>query len=45
MQAEWVVNGGVEQGWDEYMATLEKMGYSDFMDIMNEVYDTYVNNQ
>lgn len=45
MQAEWVVNGGVDEGWDEYMATLEKMGYNDFMDIMNEVYNTYVNNQ
>lgn len=45
MQAEWVVNGGVEEGWDEYMATLEKMGYNDFLDIMNAVYDTYMENQ
>ena len=45
MQAQWLVNGGIDEEWDNYMASLEKMGYNDFIEIINEVYNTYVNNQ
>lgn len=45
MEAEWLVNGGVDEGWDEYIATLERMGYNDFIDIMTEVYNSYADNQ
>lgn len=45
MQAEWVVNGGIDEDWEEYMTSLERMGYNDFMDVMNEVYNTYVSNR
>ena len=41
MQADWLVNGGIDEQWDTYIAQLEKMGYNDFIAIMNEVYDSY----
>lgn len=41
-QATWVTEGGVNEEWDTYMETLRRMGYDDFMDIMNEAYTTYM---
>lgn len=43
-QATWVVEGGIEEGWDTYISTLERMGLSDFLTIMKDAYDAYYAN-
>lgn len=49
MQAKWIVDGGVEEEWDTYISTLEKMGYDEFMEIQQTALERYqsnlVNNQ
>lgn len=40
-QAKWVTEGGIEAEWDTYISTLERMGLSDFLAIMQEAYDNY----
>ncbi|MCT8161745.1 sugar ABC transporter permease [Pseudoruegeria sp. SHC-113] len=38
-QQGWVLgNGDVEADWDEYIATLDKMGYQDVLEAMNSAY-------
>ena len=39
--SNWVVEGGIEKEWDEYKATLKKMGIDDFMKIQQDAYDRY----
>jgi len=40
--ADWVINGGVEEGWDAYISQLEKMSYQDLVDIHVEAYERYI---
>ena len=40
--AEWVVKGGVDAQWDEYIATLKKMGVDEMMKLTMEAYDYYM---
>lgn len=40
-QATWVTEGGIEEGWDTYIDTLNQMKFEDFMQIMNDAYDNY----
>ena len=40
--AHWVVDGGVEEEWDAYLATLEEMGVQDMLELTLEAYDYYV---
>lgn len=40
--AHWVVDGGVEEEWDEYIATLEKMGVQEYIKMTLEAYDYYL---
>jgi putative aldouronate transport system substrate-binding protein len=42
MYAEWVVKGGVDAQWDEYIATLKKMGVDEMMKLTMEAYDYYM---
>lgn len=44
MQAKWIVEGGVEEEWDTYMSTLEKMGYDEFMEIQQTALERYQSN-
>ncbi|WP_044957982.1 extracellular solute-binding protein [Butyrivibrio sp. LC3010] len=44
-QATWVTEGGVEAQWDEYINTLEQMGYSEFLKIQLDAYETYESNK
>ena len=37
--AEWVVNGGVENEWEEYLEQLEKMGMSRMREIYQDAYE------
>lgn len=45
MQAQWVVEGGVEEQWDTYMATLEQMGFDEFMQIQLDAFERFQENQ
>ncbi len=39
-QQAWILgNGDVEAEWDDYIATLDKMGYSDVIGVMQTAYD------
>ena len=39
-QQAWILGtGDVEAEWDDYTATLDKMGYSDVIDVMQSAYD------
>ena len=44
-QATWVTEGGVEDGWDDYISTLNQMGYEDFIKIQQDAYTTYMANK
>ena len=44
-QATWVTEGGADAQWDEYMKTLEAMGYNDFIKIQQDAYSTYQANK
>lgn len=45
MQAQWIVEGGVEDQWDEYMSTLNQMGYEEYMQIQLDAYERFSENQ
>jgi putative aldouronate transport system substrate-binding protein len=40
-QATWVTEGGIDEQWDNYVKTLETMGYNDFIQIQQDAYNTY----
>jgi putative aldouronate transport system substrate-binding protein len=41
MKSDFVMNGNVEEKWDEYLKTLEKYGLSKYMEIMQKNLDNY----
>lgn len=45
MQADWVTNGGVEEGWDAYINQLNAMGFEQFMQIQTDAYNTYMSSK
>ncbi|MBE6024043.1 MAG: extracellular solute-binding protein [Cellulosilyticum sp.] len=44
MKSDFVMNGDVEERWDEYLKTLEGYGLDKYMDIMQANLDTYYEN-
>lgn len=40
-QAAWVTEGGIEEEWDEYIDTLNQMGYEDFLKVQMDAYNSY----
>jgi putative aldouronate transport system substrate-binding protein len=38
-QQAWILGGGIEAEWDDYIATLEKMGFNDVLTAMQSAYD------
>lgn len=44
MKSDFVMNGNVEEQWDEYLKTLEGYGLSKYMEIMQRNLDTYYEN-
>lgn len=44
MKSEFVMNGNVEEGWDEYLKTLEGYGLDKYMEIMQMNLDNYYTN-
>ncbi len=43
MQAKWIVEGGIEDEWEDYIAQLEQMGLSELMAIYQDAYDNLMN--
>ena len=44
MKSEFIMNGNVEAGWDEYLATLNGYGLDKYIEIMQTNLDTYNSN-
>ena len=42
MAAKWIVEGGIEQDWDQFQADLKKMGLEKMMATYQEAYDSYI---
>ncbi|WP_229750660.1 extracellular solute-binding protein [Paenibacillus nasutitermitis] len=40
MEAKWVAKGGIDQEWDSYLETLNKMGLSEYAKVYQDGYDT-----
>lgn len=41
MQAEWIVNGGIREGWDDYLSQLDRMGLQELIGIYQDALDAY----
>lgn len=41
MASKWIVDGGVEDEWDEYIAQLEAMGLNEYLEIQRTAFDRY----
>ena len=42
--AKWMVDGGVEDGWDEYLNELDRLGLGKVMEIFQTAYDRFHGN-
>ncbi|MDO4296599.1 MAG: extracellular solute-binding protein [bacterium] len=41
MKADWIMNGGVEEGWEAYQQKLEDYGLSKYLEIKQKYLDAY----
>ena len=41
MQAQWVVEGGIRDGWNAYLQQLDRMGLPELIQIYQDALDTY----
>lgn len=41
MKASWILNGGIEEEWDEYLEKMEDYGLSDYLAIKQKYFDQY----
>lgn len=41
MTAAWVINGGIDEQWDEYLSTLDRMGLKRYVEIYETNYARY----
>ncbi len=41
-RAEWVSNGGIDEGWDAYVAQLKDLGLDDMIQIYTDAYNRYI---
>lgn len=41
MKSDFVMNGNVEEKWDEYLKTLEGYGLSKYLELLQKNLDTY----
>jgi len=39
--ADWILNGGIEEEWDSYLDKMEKYGLSDYLKIKQKYFDQY----
>ena len=40
--ANWIVNGGIEEEWDNYLKTLNNMGVQEYVQIYTDAYERYL---
>lgn len=45
MRAKWLLEGNVEQEWDDFQNTLKKMGVEELLQVHQTAYDRYVQSQ
>lgn len=41
MRADWIMNGGVDEGWDEYLKKLDEYGLQKYLEIKQNYLDAY----
>ncbi len=41
--AKWIVEGGIEEDWEDYLEQLEVIGVQEYIDIHQAAYDRYIN--
>ena len=41
MKASWILNGGIEEEWDEYLKNMEKYGLQEYLSIKQKYFDEY----
>ncbi|WOO86678.1 extracellular solute-binding protein [Mollicutes bacterium LVI A0039] len=39
MTAEWITNGGIDEGWDKYIEELDRYGLQEWLEIKQKYYD------
>ena len=39
--SNWVLNGGIEEGWDAYVSQLNALGLEEYLDLLQQEYDRY----
>ena len=39
MKARWILDGGMDSGWNDYMQNLEKMNVDRYVEIYQQLYD------
>lgn len=40
-RAQWIIEGGIDEGWDNYVDQLKAMGLEEFIKIRQEAFDRY----
>ena len=45
VQARWVTEGGIDEEWDNYISTLNRMGLDKFLKIQTDAFNTYQSNK
>ena len=40
-KADWILNGGIEEEWDDYLKKMEQYGLSDYLSIKQKYFDQY----
>lgn len=43
MRAQWITQGGIDEGWDEYVKQLNAMGLERLIEIYTDAYERYIN--
>ena len=41
MRADWIMNGGIEEGWDAYLTKLDEYGLQKYLEIKQRYLDEY----
>jgi putative aldouronate transport system substrate-binding protein len=44
MTAKWLMNGGIDQDWNDYLAQLKRMGIDDIVKVWQSAYNRYKEN-
>jgi len=45
MRAEWIKNGGIEEGWDDYLRELDRLGLQDWLEVRQVAFERYMSIQ